>query len=293
MKDNYVPVNPFVKNHLNSVTNYKKLNNDLNRIHNGVDVFIKTLNNTEKKISNNPLQMLFTGLLGIIPATRRISPIEDNEKGNNRFKAFGLGLLALINLKEDFRDMLSICGLSRSNAPKGYYSKFKFFVGTPVENWLKKTERGQDFFDDWDTTLADTKIGDKIYNYMNIKEDLRRFPKETKFPFCKPEIIHREYTKLEGKFLGRLACLTMNRVTKIGLVFMSLLELPSIYKAIKINDYSQIPKSALNVVSCTVCGGLFSALLSLLTHSPAGSVIGLGLGLFIGNKIQQLIYTKK
>ncbi len=149
--DNTASSNPFVKNHLNSVTNYKKLNNDLNRIENGVDTFIRTINNAEKNISNNPFRILFTGLLNIIPGTRRVAPIENNEKQDNKFKAAGLGVLALINLKEDLRDLLSVFGKTKNGLNKEYKAVFKFFAGTPFENWLLKSKLGEHIFYDIDT----------------------------------------------------------------------------------------------------------------------------------------------
>jgi len=46
----------------------------------------------------------------------------------------------------------------------------------------------------------------------------------------------------------------------------------------------------INILSSTFGGALFSAFGSLATKSPAGSVIGLGLGIFAGNKLSKSIF---
>jgi len=283
------PVNPFVKNHLNSVTNYKKLNNDLNRIQNGVDVFIKRLNNTEKKISNNPLQMLFTGLLSIIPATKRLAPIEDNEKQNNLFKAVGLGLLALINLKEDLRDLLSVFGKTKSGVDKEYKAVFKFFAGTPIESLLMKSKTGREIFKKFDTTLADTFLGESLRNKLNITQELELVERKIYYPFSKhPEIIERPYIKFSGSFVGKVAMLGLNRITKLGLLFAAILELPKIIQETEKGNYKQISKSLINVASFALFGAFTSSFLAF-PFGVAGSVLGLGIGFYIGNKVSKYI----
>jgi len=291
--DNSAPVNPFVKNHLNSVTNYKNLNNDLNRIQNGVDVFIKRINNAEKKLSNNPLQMLFTGLLSIIPATRRLAPIEDNEKQNNLFKAVGLGLLAMINLKEDFRDILSTIGKTKSEVDKEYKAVFKFFAGTPVEPLLKKSEIGRKIFYEVDTALGSTNLALKLEEKLGVQHYDKLVKKEIFFPIInKSEIIKRKYIKFTGPFAGKVLMLGLNRITKLGLIFMAMLEMPTIIREMKNKkDYKQIVKSSNNVIISSFFGAFSSALLAYM-FGTAGSVFGLGLGLYIGNKTSKYLNSK-
>jgi len=287
--DNSVPTNPFVKNHLNSITNYKKLNSDLNRIQNGVDTFIRTINSAEKKMSNNPLSMLFTGLMSIIPATRRLAPIEDNEKQNNRFKALGLGILAMINLKEDLRDLLSVFGKTKNELNKEYKAVFKFFAGTPVENWLMKSETGRKIFFDIDKTLAESGIGEIISNKINIEENFKMTKREVFYPFMKnPERIYRPYKKFTGPFWKKVIMLSLNRITKLGLLFACILEMPKIAEEIKKGNYKQIPKSAVNILSFALCGAFVSAF-GTYTAGIAGSVLGLGIGFYLGNQISKVI----
>ncbi len=288
-QDNSPCINPFVKNHLNSVTNYKKLHRDLNKIQNGVDVFIRTINNTEKKIYNNPLQMFFAGVMSIFPASRRLAPIEDNEKQNNRFKAFGLGLLALINLKEDIRDLLSVFGKTKNELDKEYKAVFKFFAGTPVENWLLKSETGRKIFYDIDKSFGDSFVADKILEKFKIKQDSITAKKEIYYPLInKTEIIIRESRKFDCPLLGKVIMLSLNRITKLGLLFACILELPKTISEVKKGNYRQLPKSALNVISYSLFGAVTSSLFAYL-FGPAGSVLGLGIGFYIGNQLTKSV----
>jgi len=250
------------------------------------DEYLRQSDNNKQNKNNNNLVM--EGVLSVIPATRRITTVENNK--DNPIKAVGLTLIGLINLKEDFRDLMSIIGRTKSEAPEDYYALYKFFTGTILEAPLEKTNIGRFIVHKLDKPISDTKACQIIRSLLDVKEEQEIFQKEVKLPFGKSDVVIREYVKHEGSFIGRLACLTMNRITKLGLIFMSLLEIPAIYKSVKNKkDYSQIPKSAINVTSCVICGASFSALLSLLTHSPAGSVIGLGVGLFIGDKLSKQV----
>ncbi len=287
--DDSVSSNPFVKNHLNSAANYKKLHRDLNKIQSGVDVFIKTINNAEKKIANNSLQMFFAGVMSIFPASRRLAPIENNEKDHNRFKAVGLGLLALINLKEDIRDLLSVFGKTKNELDKEYKAVFKFFAGTPVENWLMKSETGRKIFFDIDTTLAKTSLADKLKNKIITKEETELAERKIFYPLCNtPEIIERQYVKYTAGIVSKITMLTLNRITKLGLVFMILLELPKIINEAKNGNYRQIPKSFTNVISYALFGALFSSI-GAYTLGSAGSVLGLGFGFCLGSMISKLL----
>jgi hypothetical protein len=236
--------------------------------------------------------MLFTGLLNIIPATRRLAPIEDNEKQSNRFKAVGLGLLALINLKEDFRDLMSVFGKTKNELDKEYKAVFKFFAGTPVEAFLMKSETGRNFFHKEDIALADTMFGEKIKDCLGVSEKLKTFPKEIYYPFSKkPEIIKREYVKISGSLFAKVITLSLNRITKLGLIFAVILELPKLIDEITKQNYKQIPKSFLNICCYTVCGALASSI-GAYTLGAAGSVLGLGIGYYMGNNISKHVNSK-
>lgn len=293
---------PMIQKHTPSIdkvlkNDYETIKKTFAAIESDADTFIKQVckyDNASRQ-PKNKINPVLEGVASSIPYGRRIVNIENNAEDNNPAKAVGLGAIALINLKEDFRDSLSIVGRSKSEAPKDYYAKFKFFAGTPIEKWLEKTKWGQDFLDNFDKTLGETRFGVRLRSLFGVDKDIHQvYAKEVHFPFRKPEIVYREYVKNEGKFLGKLLSLTSYRITGLGVLVAALLEIPKIYDKIKNkNDYLQIPKSAVNVVSYTVCGALGSTFLSLATGHPAGSIIGLGLGTYIGNKLAKFICNDK
>lgn len=240
--------------------------------------------------TNNNKAVEFVG--DLFPSSRRILSVENNK--DDRIKAYGLGLVGLINLKEDIRDILSIIGLTKSEAPKGYYSRFKFFAGTLVENKLKKSEWGRRVLLYFDSSLADTYLGEQLDSYFKITPDIQTFKKEIRYPFLKKEILQREYVQLDGKLIPNILSLTTHRITKIGVGVGLILEVPAILNSIhNKKDSGQLQRSIFNVTSCSVLGALTSSALTVLTGSPAGSVMGLGIGIFIANQLTKCIYNNK
>lgn len=240
------------------------------------------------KTNNN---LFLKGIFSCVPALRRIDSIEDNR--NDRLKAYGLGTLAIINLKEDFRDILSVVGLAKSEAPEGFKPVFKFFNGTIVENWLRKTQKGKKLLNNIDITLADTNFMKNYLENNNIEWQKRLYSKEIKYPLVKnPERVTREYIKYECGLNHQILLHSLNRITKLGLIFAGILEIPNIAKSIKQgHDYKQILKSAISVVSYASIGALCSATGAVFAGS-AGSVLGLGFGFFVGNQLSRHINSK-
>lgn len=247
---------------------------------------IKSIDDIKSKNKNNKA-VEFVG--DLFPSTRRVLSVEENK--DNRIKALGLGMVGLINLKEDIRDILSILGLTKSQAPKGYYSRFKFFSGTLVEKYLEKSELGKRVLIVVDASLADTYWGEKLDSYLKITPDIQTFSKEIKYPFLKKEILQREYVQLNGKLASNILSLTLHRITKIGLGVAFILEIPAIVKSVREKkNYKQISRSLFNVSLCSLLGALTSSLLTVITGSPAGSVIGLGLGIYMGNQLTKKLF---
>jgi len=82
--------------------------------------------------------------------------------------------------------------------------------------------------------------------------------------------------------------LTLNRITKLGLLFAVLLELPKIVDEAKNGNYRQIPRSFTNVISYALFGALASSI-GAYTLGSAGSVLGLGFGFWLGSRISKLL----
>ncbi|MDD3012071.1 MAG: hypothetical protein PHC34_00010 [Candidatus Gastranaerophilales bacterium] len=269
---------------------------DINLINKtGIDTFTHT--------SDEVKEVIF-GAASLIPGARRIVLIDDNAENHNNVKAAGLGLVGLINLKEDIRDVLSIFGLAKSEATEGYYSKFKFFNGTLLEKPLKKSELGKKIFYNSDITIGDLKFTDKIYDYLGIQRQTNFFNKTVDYAGVSKETFNREYVNFiakkgtelskSGLFAGKLVGLTMNRMPVLSLAIAGALELPNIIEALKNgNGKNQTLKSATSVGLSITTGALLSSFLTITGHlGPAGSIIGLGLGFLIGSKTAKFINSK-
>lgn len=269
----------------------KKLVQDVQSIKDTFHSFMKVRDKVNS-VDSNLKKELLTFALAPFPLGRRIMPVKNNNDDDNNIKAIGLGALGLINVKEDCRDILTILGKTSKVDPE-LKSRFKFFAGTFLEPLLLKSELGKKIFYDYDTTLAETNFGDNLTKVLGVKHKIKLIKKEINFPFSKtPETIKREYIFLEGHFINKVAVLSLNRMTKISIIFASILELPKIIESmIKDKSGKQIGKSAINVTSYTLCGALLSSL-GALTFGAAGSVLGLGIGLYLGNQFSKWINSK-
>lgn len=275
-----------------------------------VDLFSKrtfasaiNLTNTDSFTHNpgNEAKKLILGAASIIPGSRRLVSIDDNIDNHNDIKAMGLGAIGLINMKEDLRDILSMFGLVKSEATKGYYAKFKFFNGTALEKPLKKTDLGRKLLYNVDITLGDLKFSQKIRDLFGIQSKTNFFNKSINYAGLANETVSREYVNFfakEGKaisssklFRGKVACLAMNRIPLLSLGIAAALELPKIIKSSKEgNGTKQALKSATSIGMTVGSGALLSSLLTVAGHfGPAGSIIGYGLGMFLGSKAAKLI----
>ena len=236
----------------------------------------------------------FSGVLSSLPITKRYETIKNNkDDSNNPFKAIYLVGLGLINIREDFRDLLTILGRTETKAPEGYFVRFKFFIGTFLENPMKNSSIGRWILENLDKTLADTKPADKLFNVLRINKDIEPFKKKINNFFSKePETVYREYVKLEGSLLKKTLILASHRITVLGLTFGGLIELPKIIDAIKNKkDYKQIARSTISILSPFITGALLSSFLAITTGG-AGSVIGFGLGMYLGSRFSKFINSK-
>ncbi len=106
-----------------------------------------------------------------------------------------------------------------------------------------------------------------------------------------PEIIFREYKKFSGPLTSKIAMLTLNRITKLGLIFMAMLEIPKIINETKKGNYKQIPAAFVNIISFAFFGALLSSI-GTYTFGVAGSVLGLGLGYYAGGTVSKYFNSK-
>lgn len=286
----------------------------------------------------NAAETVMTGALSMIPGLRRVTPIEDNAEHDNKVKVAGLAALALINTKEDMRDIYGMLGRVKTNAHEGYCGKFGFFTGTILEKWLKKSEKGTAFIKKFDKTLGDFKIVKKLLRRIGVKKGEKIFKKrilhfqfknvksfildKAKHPrirtvlqklknkhgedsgivkamryvqnkcsknLLKTETVQRNFVHYSGPKIGRLIGHTLDRIPVISLGIAALLELPTIITAIKEkDDKKQITRSAITLGLSISTGALLSAAGAMASAAPvigpALSILGLGIGAYLGNK---------
>ena len=283
----------------NNYTINPKLQQDITKIKATYQVFIPNASILLDKINKydtytkaNTQETYFSGVLSSLPITKRYTAVKNNDN-NNHFKLAYLILLGLINIREDFRDILTIFGRAETKAPKEYFVRFKFFAGTSLENSMMKSKIGRWILENLDKPFASTKPMEKLFNLYQIDNNPELFEKKINYFFSKePETVYREYIKLEGSLLKKTLILVSHRITVLGLALAGLTELPSIINAIRTKkDYKQIAKSSINVVSIFATGALLSSFLAITT-SGSGSIIGFGLGMYLGNRLAKYMNSK-
>lgn len=232
---------------------------------------------------------LINFILSPLPMVRRVINVENNAENDYKGKAIGLAMIAATNVKEDLRDMLSIFGKVKSDAPKGYYSKYGFFVGTTIEEKLQKTPWGKSFLQ-LDKTMGETVFKNFIEKVLKVKMKKGKFNKEITHLNGNVEKVLRRYVSFEGGRIGKTIALALYRIPRLSLFAAALLEVPTILKAKKNDRLRQASNSALSIALGVGCGALLSAILAPI--SPALPVMGLGFGYYIGNKIAKGIGFK-
>ncbi len=269
----------------------ESIKKDLFKINSTVeDTFASFNKNSAAMSAQNKNREIWSLLLSPIPFARRILNIDNNAKDENPVKAAGIGAIAALNVKEDARDLLGIIGRTKSNATEGFHSKYSFFLGTPLENCLTKTDLGLSIRRRLDGTLCDTKLGHKILDVFNIKKQSGVVTKEIHHLNNKLETVTRIYNQYDGSKIAKLIARTLDRIPKLSVIVALALELPSLIKAKAEDKPKQAVNSTLSVICSVGFGALFSALLAPI--HPALPVMGLGIGYYVGNKIAKAIGFK-
>lgn len=252
------------------------------------DYFSKNLPSKTQKIQIN--KELIDLALSPIPMARRLVNIENNKESDNKFKVLGLLAIAATNVKEDLRDLMTIFGRAKSEAPKGYYTKYGFLVGTTIEEKLQKAKNGKAILK-LDKTIGETVFDNFIKNTLKVKITRQKFNKEITHLNGNVEKVIRRHIQIEGGGkIAKLIALSLYRIPKLSVIAAALLEIPTILKTKNKDKLKQITNSALSVGLGISCGAICSALLAPI--SPALPVIGLGVGYYIGNKLSKTIGFK-
>jgi len=244
-----------------------KLRNDILQVR---DVFqsFQSSDNSNNNTSYSFKNDLESGAENTIPYVRRLKGVNDAVEHHDYLKATGTTLLMLMNVKEDWRDLLKI--FKTPNIPRDFQIPFSFTRGTPFEkiNILKK----------YDKTVADTNMGGKILEKLGKRgyQWLLTNPnsKSPLFAF-----------KADGTLTAKIATRTFMRIPILSFVFLSLLEMPSILKSE--NKAKQIIKSAVTVSSIVTGAAIAGAIGAYL--GPLGSLTGIGIGSYYAGKFAKKI----
>lgn len=232
-----------------------------------------------------------------VPMYRRTVSLPDTIKNGDVTTGLGMAALALINLPEDYRDVVgaakqvkSIFTGEKYKAPyiyKDYQHSFSFFRGTFLDKWVHKNNDAGKGWGKWllnnDKTLAETGLGKGILNLVGGKEAELV---ETEIKDLKnANVVAAKY---EGNAFAKITGRAMRRMTKLGLVAMCALEVPKILKEMgKENDANtgkQIAKSAINATSI-IAGIGYGGAIGSKYGKGLGSLVGMGAGAILGSVV--------
>lgn len=255
-------------------------------------------------------------LFGSLPPVRRLMSLPDKFANGDIAAGVGLASLALVNLPEDCRDIKAGYNqLAAKLAGKTYVAPyvyqnlqhpFSFFRGTLLHNLVdpnkaKNKDLALKLFQ-MDTTVADTVFGQKILNFLGVKQNGTAPTQIKNIGHTDANPFYLEAKKyVGGGIFGDLTARAMNRTTKIGAIILAAIELPKIFRAMGEGDslseqvgstVKQTGKSAINVTSI-LAGIGYGGALGAKKFGAIGSLVGMGVGAVIGatasNKIQEVI----
>jgi len=250
---------------------------------------------------------IFSALSPVAPI-RRIASIPEDIKNGNYTKAAGLLGLAYTNLPEDKLDLKNAYKqIFKGELPtydyKNYQTPFSFFRGTKLEPIINKMGKLGVKLHKLDKSLFYTKFGERMQNFLNIEaidyvETGRQVPKSYINTAGKVALkqANVEAVKLSGKAIPKLIGRAMLRIPVLSLFAFGIIELPSIIKAFSkegsltgkaANAAKQTVKSAIRIGSTFAGMGIVGALFA--STGPAFSLLGIGIGSLIGNKVNKLI----
>lgn len=249
-----------------------------------------------------------------LPPVRRLASLPEKIQNGDAIPALGLAGLALINIKEDMRDIKSAGSQIKGIFDKNHthidpYNRathqhsFSFFRGTTIEKWLhKKIDGGNKFaeklYEMDEKTVYDTKLGEKLQKFFGIEKiDSKKIDTITDFKGKTARALQFKSAKFGGEITAR----AMQRLPLLSVIAVGLLEVPKIFKAMGKGDNigenltstaKQTASSALNATS-TLAGIGYGGALGAKYGGATGSLIGMGLGAILGanasKKLQDII----
>lgn len=229
-----------------------KLKQDISKVY---DTFVSFKNDDKHK------NEAAAGVLSSVPFFRRGGGIVEALNNRDYLKATGKTFIQIINVKEDYTDVKSA-------------------IQQLISFDFKKNDVQKPF-----TFIKDTLLDRyKCFEHL-IKIDKTLFEQEITYNFLKKLGMKKvEYLengiRIEGNMLSKILSRATQRTPVLSIVFLSALEIPSIIKA---EDHTrQMLRSAVSVSGLISGGAILGAVGAFF--GPLGSLIGLGVGSYLGSK---------
>ena len=247
----------------------------------------------------------FPSIFDIIPTFRRVERVPDKVGHADLVPATGLVALAVLNAPEDWRDMKSAYAQIKASALgekftpsydyKAAQHPFSFFRGTLLHKFVNPETSSCPKLAKWllknDTTLWNTKLKDFVVKKFNIKEEekIKTNIKNIAHTEDKPSYVVANKFVTKSAF-GELTARAMTRTTKVGTVVLGGLEAVHLIKEISDgeNAIKATAKSAVSLTS-SIAGIGYGGAIGAKHCGPVGSLVGMGIGAVIGNKISKLL----
>jgi len=246
------------------------------------------------------------GAASAIPYFRRLNGIQDAVLNHDNFATLAKTALFVVNAPEDTRDISNALKQYANKAvevekalPHSYQTRFSFFRGTLFEPLLKKLINSESKnarklgkkIVRMDSTLYDTKLGEKINKILNVteKDVMKTARKEINGAAVKA-------IELEGKAIPKLIGRAMLRVPMLGVYALMTIGAVSALKHLFDKNNSkeniaesskQVVKTGINDTATVASSAVFGALLAG-RFGATGSLVGIGVGSYLGSKAVKL-----
>lgn len=248
-----------------------ELRQDLKQVKDTFEIFRNPKHTDSKKDSFKNIE---AGALSAIPFIRRFNGVQEAWQHGESFKSLGKAFIQIINVKGDWGDLKkAFKEIINLDFKKHEYQKpFGFFRDTYLENLQPKNKKLAAILDkayEFDKTVFNFPIIQKLLAKLGGKP---------------PEFIE-DSIKMNGSLISKILGRAFLRVPVLSLIFIGALEIPAIYKAE--NKDKQFVKSTINIISFISCGAILGAVGAYA--GAFGSLVSLGVGSYLGNKLADKI----
>lgn len=254
------------------------------------DSFSKTKKNTGYRKD-------LKSVLDVFPTFRRLERVPDKIKKSDDIPAAGLVALAVLNGPEDLRDTMSAykqvkAKVNGESFKRPYDSRkaqhpFSFFRGTLLHNFVTPEKSPFPNLAKWllnhDVSLMGTSFGRYVGDFLNVK--IETFDTKIK-NISKEQPFVPAYALKAKNAISDLTVRALARTTKIGAIVLAGIEAAHFAKEVKNGKdvKREILESCITYTS-SIAGIGYMGALGAKHFGSAGSIVGMGLGAYLGNKV--------